>query len=189
MGWWYVAVYWAVHHPPDAKEAALLHLVWLWKMLLAPPFTSLNISWDGVHTLSNNNVMLSSRHFLQTLWFCEPRASSEPWQGRTHALSACFMRCFSDRLDSPLLCWCFEAGKCINNAQCFSELQYLPQATATFFFFWHHQGESKTQLWRHNIKRERDRRKGQKKAEEYRMINVQMNGHKGRQRHAHALNQ
>lgn len=69
---WGVAVYWAVHHPPDAKEAALLHLVWLWKMLLVLPFTSLNISWDGVHTLSNNNVMLSSRHFLQTLWFCEP---------------------------------------------------------------------------------------------------------------------
>lgn len=72
VGWLYVAVCWAVHHPPDAKEAALLHLVWLWKMLLVPPFTSLNISWDGVHTLSNNNVMLSSRHFLQTLWFCEP---------------------------------------------------------------------------------------------------------------------
>lgn len=72
VGWWYVAVYWAVHHPPDAKEAALLHLVWLWKMLLVPPFTSLNISWDGVHMLSNNNVMLSRRHFLQTLWFCEP---------------------------------------------------------------------------------------------------------------------
>lgn len=96
VGWWYVAVYWAVHHQPDAKEAALLHLVWLWKMLLVPPFTSLNISWDGVHTLSNNNVMLSSRHFLQTLWFCESlpllRALAGPHSCPLYLLYVLFFR-------------------------------------------------------------------------------------------------
>lgn len=101
---------------------------------------------------------------------------SEPWQGHAPALSAWLYALFFRPPGQPSPLLAFWGREVHQYCSMFQWITIPSSGYGLFFSFWHHHGESETQRWRCNMKREREK-EGGNKTEEKKTVDRWRDGH------------